>query len=543
MTHEGTQHNLSRDEKDEFNRRAAQSAPELVIGLVGAIGTDLEAVSKVLSTALIAEAAYQARTIRLSSLLHEIEGLGVDLNSKGDKLSYYEKHMEAGTRLRQKMERADAMAWLALSAIRQTRHELLMADRRNGRRAYILHSLKRREEVESLRKVYGPAFFLMSAYAPRDKRVDKLTRSISESRGQRRPMDMRSEAEALVRTDERELDEPMGQDVQRAFPEADVFIDATNPKEMDRSIRRFVRLIFGHPFHTPTRSEWGIFFAKAAAMRSAALGRQVGSAITTPTGELLAVGTNEVPKAGGGLYWEGDEPDGRDFVGGVDTSDQHKLDLISELLRLLQQKQWLSDAYRTMDVQELRTQVLKKDAVGTGPWRDSRVTNLIEFMRPVHAEMAALMEAARRGVSVQGSVMYVTTFPCHECARHIIAAGISRVVYVDPYPKSLAADLYSDSVSLEGSEGGSTGKVIFSPFVGVAPRRYMEFFELKGERKDKDGNVVAWVPTEVVPKHPGNYTVYQDMEVEHLGRFASIVERIGLNFRTAAEPGEEDSSE
>ncbi|WP_395853190.1 deaminase [Cystobacter fuscus] len=171
------------------------------------------------------------------------------------------------------------------------------------------------------------------------------------------------------------------------------------------------------------------------------------------------------------------------------------------------------------------------------------MTNLIEFMRPVHAEMAALMEAARRGVSVQGGVMYVTTFPCHECARHIIAAGISRVVYVDPYPKSLAADLYSDSVSLEGSEGGSTGKVIFSPFVGVAPRRYMEFFELKGERKDKDGHVVAWVPTEVVPKHPGNYTVYQDIEVEHLGRFASIVERIGLNFRTAAESGEEDSSE
>jgi cytidine deaminase len=53
--------------------------------------------------------------------------------------------------------------------------------------------------------------------------------------------------------------------------------------------------------------------------------------------------------------------------------------------------------------------------------------------------------------------------------------------------------------------------------------------------------VVAWVPTEVVPEHPGNYTVYRAMEVEHLGRFASIVERIGLNFRAAVEPSEEDS--
>jgi cytidine deaminase len=356
-------------------------------------------------------------------------------------------------------------------------------------------------------------------------------------------MELRSEAEDLVRTDERDLEEPMGQDVQRAFPEADVFIDATNPKEMEHSIQRFVRLVFGHRFHTPTRSEWGMFFAKAAAMRSAALGRQVGSAITSHAGDLIAVGTNEVPKAGGGLYWEGDEPDGRDFVGGEDTSDRHKHDLISELLRLLQKEEWLTEAYRDLDVQELRERVLKKDETVTGPWRDSRVMNLIEFMRPVHAEMAALMEAARRGVSVQGGVMYVTTFPCHECARHIIAAGISRVVYVDPYPKSLAADLYSDSISLEGSEGGSTGKVIFSPFVGIAPRRYMEFFELKGERKDKDGSVLAWVPMKVVPKHPGNYTVYWSMEVEHLGRFASIVEGIGLRLKEAVQPREEDSSE
>lgn len=541
MGHEDSQNQA---DKDDFNRRAASSAPELVIALVGAIGTDLAAVSKALSTALMAEANYEARTIRLSSLLHEIEGLDTKLSPSGDKLLYYQEHMQAGTELRRKMECADAMAWLALSAIRQNRDDMLMADRRNNsRRAFILHSLKRREEVESLRKIYGPAFFLLSAYAPRDKRVDNLSRSISASRGLWLSMEFRSEAEDLVRTDERDLEEPMGQDVQRAFPEADVFIDATNPKEMERSIKRFVRLVFGHPFHTPTRSEWGIFFAKAAAMRSAALGRQVGSAITSRSGELLAVGTNEVPKAGGGLYWEDDEPDGRDFVGGEDTSDRHKHDLISELLRLLQKEKWLADAYRDLDVQELRERVLKKDEVAPGPWRDSRVMNIIEFMRPVHAEMAALMEAARRGISVQGSVMYVTTFPCHECARHIIAAGISRVVYIDPYPKSLAADLYSDSISLEGSEGSSTGKVIFSPFVGIAPRQYMEFFELKGDRKAKDGSVLPWVPTKVVPKHPGNYTVYWPMESEYLFRFASIVEGIGLKFRGAVQSREESSSE
>src|SRR5205823_8721516 len=61
----------------------------------------------------------------------------------------------------------------------------------------------------------------------------------------------------------------------------------------------------------------------------------------------------------------------------------------------------------------------------------SQIRNLIEFGRAVHAEMAALIDAARRGVSVAGCTMYVTTFPCHLCARHIVAAGIKRLVYIE----------------------------------------------------------------------------------------------------------------
>ena len=68
--------------------------------------------------------------------------------------------------------------------------------------------------------------------------------------------------------------------------------------------------------------------------------------------------------------------------------------------------------------------------------------DLIEFSRTVHAEMAAIVDAARRGVSVQDCNLYTTTFPCHECAKHIVAAGIRRVVYIEPYPKSQALSLH-----------------------------------------------------------------------------------------------------
>lgn len=60
-----------------------------------------------------------------------------------------------------------------------------------------------------------------------------------------------------------------------------------------------------------------------------------------------------------------------------------------------------------------------------------------------HAEMAALMSCARSGGSPVDGTLYCTTFRCHNCAKHIVAAGIRSVVYVEPYPKSKAKDLYA----------------------------------------------------------------------------------------------------
>jgi hypothetical protein len=114
--------------------------------------------------------------------------------------------------------------------------------------------------------------------------------------------------------------------------------------------------------------------------------------------------------------------------------------------------------------------------------------NVIEFGRAVHAEMAALMDSARRGVPVKNATLYCTTFPCHLCARHIVAAGIRRVVYIEPYPKSLAAQLYPDSIAVE-SAVKSDRLVSFEPFVGVAPRQYMNLFSMT-RRKDGGGSTL-----------------------------------------------------
>ena len=52
----------------------------------------------------------------------------------------------------------------------------------------------------------------------------------------------------------------------------------------------------------------------------------------------------------------------------------------------------------------------------------------------VHAEMNCIYNASAHGVSLQGSTMYVYGLPvCSECAKGVIQAGISRVVYTHQY--------------------------------------------------------------------------------------------------------------
>ena len=50
-----------------------------------------------------------------------------------------------------------------------------------------------------------------------------------------------------------------------------------------------------------------------------------------------------------------------------------------------------------------------------------------------HAEENAIAFAAKQGIALQGSILYVTVAPCYKCARLIVQAGIVEVVFVDYY--------------------------------------------------------------------------------------------------------------
>ena len=134
-----------------------------------------------------------------------------------------------------------------------------------------------------------------------------------------------------------------------------------------------------------------------------------------------------------------------------------------------------------------------------------------EFGRPVHAEMAAITDAAARGVAVSGNIMFCTTFPCQNCAKHVMAAGITALVYLDPYPKSLVLEMYGKETvqppmePLASEEFGRNleahaGKqLLLLTYMGVAPHRYDQLFAMS-TRKDSSGNQIKWDPKIAEPK-------------------------------------------
>lgn len=67
-------------------------------------------------------------------------------------------------------------------------------------------------------------------------------------------------------------------------------------------------------------------------------------------------------------------------------------------------------------------------------------------VRTVHAEANALLQCARFGVATEGTVMYVTHFPCLQCCKQIIQAGVKEIYYEHDYRNhELAITLFKEA--------------------------------------------------------------------------------------------------
>lgn len=465
----------------------AAGKPELFVLLVSALGTPVAQVQTDLEAAFRA-VGYSPGSVRISSLL--------DATATAERPSgkcQTEWLMDLGDELRESSGMQGAAAMLAILKIRAERaaansgEDGVNVDRPGV--VTVIRSAKRAEEVDFLRNVYGSRLLVIGISQAEEKRRDTLTSRLGRERNESDGISNVALADELLRRDEEDDSNEWGQSLQKAFGRADAFLWLRAGHETREEVTRLVELWFQQSFTTPTRDEQAMFHASASQYRSAAAGRQVGVAIVDQDGEVLVTGTNEVPKPGGGQYWPGDTPDYRDFKLRYETNDIGKRDVIQDVLRRLKAGGWLADEQAKLDDLALVDAAIQKG----GPLDGARVTDLIEFGRIVHAEMAAICTAARRGTPLRGSTLYTTTYPCHECARLIIAAGITRVVYIAPYTKSQVKMLFNDLVS-HTYVGSDRKTVEFVPFEGVAPEMFPIVFHMGSRGRLPDGTFEGWTP-------------------------------------------------
>ncbi len=396
---------------------------------------------------------------------------------------------------------------LAATAVLQIKEERRERGEEVGL-AFVINQLKHEGEVKIFNEVYGESFHLVAAYAPRTMRLQRIASNIATSRGGRAEH-FREEAEELCKRDydeEVEDGSNFGQQVRKVFPLADLFVDTSRPELLRKDIAKYIELVFGNHDHTPRMEEQGMFLAYSAARRSSALARQVGAALCTDDGSVIAIGCNEVPKALGGQHWAGDSPDGREIVLGVDSNEEMRQQIVTEIIDVLREEGYLKKGQSVAHIWRETKRKLKH----------THAMAINEFGRLVHAEMAAIVDAARRGVAVEKSILFTTTFPCHECTRHIVASGISKVYFIEPYPKSHAEDLFARQVAID--EYMKNPKLVnYRTFTGVSPKRYFALFSVS-DRKGEDGKLRKWDASTALPTQYRSYDQFRSDEQELIQR-------------------------
>jgi deoxycytidylate deaminase len=463
---------------------------ELFIGICAPIGSSREIVINEIKQKLENTYSYDVEILKLSDYIETYKT--EELSIKQGETPAFSKLMHKiteGDKLRKKINNS-VLVELAIKKILFSRLEeagikeedinLNIEDLKSRRKCFIFDSIKNMEELLLLRSVYTDNFYLFSIFSPLLEREENLLKKDLS----------KSEVEKIVNTDEFENND-YGQNVKGTFVEGDFIVRISNDniKELDKKIERYLHLIFESKIITPTLNETAMYSAKSASVNSACLSRQVGASITDYVGNLISTGWNDVPKYGGNLYKEEDVNDRRCKVLGYCSNDGQKSQLIQDILNSIVNDESFRVGFSGNQLSFRNTieNVLLK----------SKIKDLIEFSRSVHAEMHAIITGSQlAGSKMINGKLFCTTYPCHNCARHIIVAGIKEIYYIEPYSKSLCITLHSDAIT---EDEKSEDKVRILIYDGVAPRRYLSFFNKFADRKE-NGKIIDLDLTIIKPK-------------------------------------------
>ena len=446
-----------------------------IIGLTGALGSGCSFVAEGLAK------YHNYCPGRLSDTIHELdrrscgsqEGFGI-LQDIGDRLRC--------------VFGCDILVRCALTSADETWQEL---EKEQGKppSGIVLDGIRNLGEVQCLRQL--PNFFLVSIQAKEETREHRLCSS-------GKCKDHKA-FEAANARDQRERG-VFGQQIGQCAYHADVVI--LNEKNVSRDLgsvlEDYIRDRFYQPYvrhiehlarnapeevgHTPTTKAAMMTAAYVASKRSSCLKRKVGAIIATESGDILSSGHNDVP--------EGQESCLKDSAYNQCARDFHQ-ERIGRKFKFCpacgkQVELKFSCAQCGQGITEFtkRCPNCKNDPevdyaceCGAEGFRgfvagmSAEAGKLLDMCRALHAEENAILNLIKSGARIPpDAVLYTTTFPCNLCANRIVAAGISKIIFCEPYVTLEAVKI------LEGRREGGKKAITVEAFEGVKSTAFFKLY-------------------------------------------------------------------
>ncbi|MBA7544790.1 hypothetical protein ES705_37151 [subsurface metagenome] len=320
----------------------------------------------------------------------------------------------------------------------------------------VIDSIRNPAEIMFLRSFFQN-FYLLALDASSDVRwLRKQTDYGERNIDQFREDDMR---------DKGDYEPNYGQQTELCVYLADVVIDNETQigyrQDWDLffyNIMDYIKLMRTPLYRNPTYKELHMHIAYALSLKSSCSKRQVGAIIvsvgslqpTTPLklqdeieSYVLATGYNDVP-IGEKVCSE---------LGGISNPKFCSRDNYEE--RALRAMKYCPECGTELNLPTGKLVAFRCPKCNARLPRDFMAGKLLDLCRSVHAEEAAILQASKLGSSsLRGTVLYTTTFPCLLCCKSIINAGVSKIIYREPYPMNDSIEMLRNcGVELEKYEG------------------------------------------------------------------------------------------
>lgn len=328
---------------------------------------------------------------------------------------------------------------------------VIQSIKKNNIKKVVIETLRNPAEVDVLRSEFR-GFFLIAIDAEIETRWRRLKHIY---KGNRDKFNINDERDAGTKQPK------YGQQVKKCIELADILINSEedfyknikkrikNNKVIDaygQRIGDYLRLIQEPGIRKPSEDELYMHYSYSISLRSNCLKRQVG-AVIVKDGYVVATGCNNVPR-------------------GEDNCEREFRLQKEKCYRSNQKSKYLNSfifckACGNKLLTGLICEKCKHD-------NEQMPGKLLDLCRSVHAEEAAILQTAKLGgISLEGTKLYTSTFPCMLCCKKIIDSGITNIIYLESYPmgESLAVKMFKNC------------GIKISKFEGVHSRSFLRFFK------------------------------------------------------------------